>query len=146
MSGKGDEVDEMMKELSIPLRRIQLEKDIRKHLDSEQMSELHVPALNLLVAVLNCLTADIHHFTDSKLGTLFVKFLTVPGKVLKTISPRKDALNDLRMKLKAATDRYTEAMVDLGVATTVQLSEAVEIGFEKLEAQFRRGAGLSAVG
>ena len=50
------------------------------------------------------------------------------------------------MKLKAATDRYTEAMVDLGVATTVQLSEAVEIGFEKLEAQFRRGVGLSTVG
>ena len=73
MSGKGDEVDEMMKELSIPLRRIQLEKDIRENLDPERMSELHVAALNLLTAVLNCLTADIHHFTDSKLGTLLVK-------------------------------------------------------------------------
>lgn len=65
---------------------------------------------------------------------------------MKTISPGKGALNDLRMKLKAATDHYTEAMVDLGVAATVQLSEAVEIGFEKLEAHFRREGGLSTVG
>ena len=37
-------------------------------------------------------------------------------------------------------------MVDLGVATTEQLSEAVEISFEKLEAQFRRESGSSTVG
>ena len=60
-----------MKELSIlPLRRIQLEKDIRKKIDSERMEELHVAALILLTAVLNCLTADIHYLTDSKFGTV----------------------------------------------------------------------------
>lgn len=75
MSGKGDEIEEMMKELSIPLRRIQLKKDIRENFDSEQMEELQVAALNLLTAVLNCLTADIHHFTDSKLGTLLVRII-----------------------------------------------------------------------
>lgn len=43
------------------------------------------------------------------------------------------------MKLKAASDRYTDAMVDLGLARTVQLSEVVESGFERLETQVRRG-------
>lgn len=43
------------------------------------------------------------------------------------------------MKLKAASDNYTDAMVDLGLAKTIQLSEVVESGFETLENQVRRG-------
>lgn len=43
------------------------------------------------------------------------------------------------MKLKAASDHYTDAMVDLGLAKTIQLSEVVESGFERLENQVRRG-------
>ena len=43
------------------------------------------------------------------------------------------------MKLKAASDHYTDAMVDLGLAKTIQLSELVESGFERLENQVRRG-------
>lgn len=54
------------------------------------------------------------------------------------------------MKLRSASDRYTDAMVDLGFVKTVQLSEAmehVETGFERLEAQLRRGVGgLTAAG
>jgi hypothetical protein len=48
------------------------------------------------------------------------------------------------MKLRAASDCYTDAMVDLGFVKTVQLSgaiEHVETGFGRLEAQLRRGVG-----
>ena len=49
------------------------------------------------------------------------------------------------MKIKAASDNYTEALVDLGVLSTLQLSEAVETGFERLETQLRgRGESMMA--
>lgn len=47
------------------------------------------------------------------------------------------------MKIQAASDHYTDAMVDLGFAKTVELSEVVESGFNRLEAQLRRGGSMS---
>ena len=67
-------------------------------------------------------------------------------KVRNAISPGKSAPADLRMKIRAASDNYTQAMVDLGAATTIQLSEAIESGFERLESQLRSGGGLSSNG
>ena len=64
------------------------------------------------------------------------KFLVKLGKAIASPKPKE---TDLRMKLKAASDHYTDAIVDLGLAKTIQLSEVVEAGFEMLENQVRRG-------
>ena len=68
---------------------------------------------------------------------------TISAKVRKAVSPGKKAETDLRMKIQRAADRYTDAMVDLGFAKTVGLSEVVESGFNRLEAKLRRGGSTS---
>lgn len=67
-SGRGEEVDEMMKDLSRPLRRIQLEEGFHGDLSSPALIAVQVAALNILIAVLEALTYDIHYLTDSRIG------------------------------------------------------------------------------
>ena len=50
------------------------------------------------------------------------------------------------MTLKAASDAYTDAMVDLGLAKTIQLAEIVEAGFERLENSVRKGVAGGGAG
>jgi L-aminopeptidase/D-esterase-like protein len=50
------------------------------------------------------------------------------------------------MTLKAASDAYTDAMVDLGLAKTIQLAEIVEAGFERLENSVRKGIPSGSAG
>jgi NACHT domain len=144
-SGRGDEVNEMMKELSIPLQRLQLGKQFPANLNSPEIATVQVTALNLLTVVVQSLSSYIHYLTDSKLGKPPLKLIT-SVKVKRAISPGNTVSTNLRMKIKVASENYTKALVDLGVATTFQLSEAVETGFNRLESQLRGGGGLAMAG
>ena len=59
-----------MKELSIPLQRLQLGKQFSANLNSPGMEAVQATALNLLTAIVQSLSSYIHYLTDSKLGTL----------------------------------------------------------------------------
>ena len=49
------------------------------------------------------------------------------------------------MKLKAASEKYTQAMTDHGVATTLGLQQTVETGFDRLE-DIMQNSSQSAAG
>ena len=61
----------MMRELSMPLRRLQLNKQFPDGVDSAHMMAIHVTAIQLLTAVIQSLTSYIHYLTDSKFGIVF---------------------------------------------------------------------------
>lgn len=64
----------MMKDLSIPLRRIQLEKVVKSKKEDAEGEEdpalvaVQVAALNMLTAIVETLTFDIHYLSDNSLG------------------------------------------------------------------------------
>ena len=76
----------------------------------------------------------------------FVGVLTSIVKVGKSLSPTSTSESQLRMTLKAASDAYTDAMVDLGLAKTIQLAEIMEAGFERLENSVKRGVAGAGAG
>ena len=59
----------MMKDLAIPLRRIQLEKAVKVDLHDSAQIALQVAALNVLTAIVQTLTFDIHYLSDSSIGS-----------------------------------------------------------------------------
>lgn len=58
----------MMKDLAIPLRRIQLEEAVKGDLTSPAQVAVQVAALNVLTTIVETLKFDIHYLTDSQLG------------------------------------------------------------------------------
>ena len=63
---KKDVVEEMIKTLSNPLKRIVLGK--RLQLSSAQMAYIRPAALSLLTEIIRGLSTYIHYFTDSVVG------------------------------------------------------------------------------
>lgn len=59
-----------MKDLSIPLRRIQL-GELQNNFSSPAEVTVRVAALNVLTAVIQTLIFDIHYLTDSGFGNSF---------------------------------------------------------------------------
>jgi len=64
-SGRGEEIDEMMKGLSIPLRRLKSSEKLAGVVDSPEATTAKIAALNLLTIIVQCLTAFIRYFTDN---------------------------------------------------------------------------------
>lgn len=58
----------MMKDLSIPPGRIQLEKVVRGDSSDPAQAAVQVAALNVLTAIVETLTFDIHYLSDSGIG------------------------------------------------------------------------------
>ena len=62
----------MMKDLAIPLRRIQLDEAVKGDLTSPTQLAVQVAALNVLTTIVETLIFDIHYLTDSQLGRALI--------------------------------------------------------------------------
>jgi len=125
-----------MKELSIPLLRLQISERLAGALDSPEVSAVKITAMDLLTIIFQCLTAFIRYFTDNSLCTS-LSYVSKKAKLRNRFKPGNQTLQDLRMKLKAASDNYTQAMVDLGASKSDQIIELVETGFNRIENQLQ---------
>jgi len=138
----------LIKTILAPLQRIQVKRQFRGNLDSAEMGAVQVAALNLLSTILQALASSIQHLTDSHLGKYSVAVANLQAvKLRRTISLGTDEVSEWRVRISAASGRYTDAVVDLGVATTTQFAESMDKRLEQIETRLEKGFnGLSSSG
>ena len=138
--GRREEIDETLQFLLSTVRRVQLTNRFPAHIRLPQFELVECCALNLSAAIVDYLAIAIEHLCTplSSKYTISARSNYFAANILKNIFIGSTTFELATTKIKEASDRFTDAVVDLGAVVGAELlvqSEKILHVVESISAQ-----------